>query len=96
MSAENPDSSNLRSGSSSTAQNLSEVKSGPSLSKSAKAEYGNATDWPRIFEANTDIHSDPNKIYPAQKLRIPPNTKAFSMWSVSRAQTAYPPACCDA
>ena len=26
----------------------------------------------RIFEANKDIISDPNKIYPGQVLRIPP------------------------
>ena len=27
---------------------------------------------------------------------MPPNTKPFSMWSVSRPHTAYPPACCEA
>ena len=72
MSEEAPDFSNVRSGSSSTATKVYEVKSGDSLSKIAKAEYGNANEWPRIFEANKDILSDPNKIYPGQKLRIPP------------------------
>ena len=27
--------------------------------------------YPKIFEANTDILKDPNKIKPGQKLRIP-------------------------
>jgi nucleoid-associated protein YgaU len=48
------------------------VKSGDSLSKIAKREYGNANDWKRIFEANKDIIKDPNKIFPGQKLKIPP------------------------
>ena len=46
--------------------------SGDSLSKIAKREYGNAKDWKRIFEANKDILKDPDKIYPGQKLKIPP------------------------
>ena len=46
--------------------------SGDSLSKIAKREYGNANDWKRIFEANKDILKDPNKIFPGQKLKIPP------------------------
>jgi nucleoid-associated protein YgaU len=72
MSEEKPDFSNVRSGSSSTATKIYEVQSGDSLSKIAQAEYGNAHDWPRIFEANKDVLKDPNKIYPGQKLRIPP------------------------
>ena len=72
MSEEKPDFSNVRSGSSSTATKIYEVQSGDSLSKIAQAEYGNANDWPRIFEANMDVLKDPNKIYPGQKLRIPP------------------------
>lgn len=67
-----PDFSNVQSGSSSTAEKTYVVVSGDSLSKIAKREYGNANDWPRIFEANKDILKDPNKIYPGQKLRIPP------------------------
>ena len=72
MSEEKPDFSNVQSGSSSTAAKIYEVKSGDSLSKIAKDEYGNANEWPRIFEANKDVLKDPNKIYPGQKLRIPP------------------------
>jgi len=67
-----PDFSNVQSGSSSTAEKIHEVKSGDTLSKIAQQEYGNANDWPRIFEANKDVLKDPNKIYPGQKLRIPP------------------------
>ena len=72
MSEDKPDFSNVQSGSSSTATKVYEVKAGDSLSKIAKAEYGNANDWPRIFEANKDILKDPDKIYPGQKLKIPP------------------------
>ena len=48
------------------------VKSGDSLSKIAKAHYGNAMKYTVIFEANTPMLKDPNKIYPGQVLRIPP------------------------
>jgi nucleoid-associated protein YgaU len=72
MSEKMPDFSNVQSGSSSTAMKIYEVKAGDSLSKIAKREYGNANDWNRIFEANKDILKDPNKIYPGQKLKIPP------------------------
>jgi nucleoid-associated protein YgaU len=72
MAEEMPDFSDVQSGSSSTAVKIYEVKSGDSLSKIAKAEYGNANDYMIIFEANKDILKDPNKIYPGQKLKIPP------------------------
>lgn len=49
-----------------------EVKSGDSLSKIAKAHYGDAMKYPVIFEANKPMLSDPDKIYPGQVLRIPP------------------------
>ncbi len=48
------------------------VVSGDSLSKIAKAQYGNAMKYPVIFEANKPMLSDPDKIYPGQVLRIPP------------------------
>ena len=51
-----------------------EVKSGDSLSKIAKSVYGDANTYMKIFEANKPMLSDPNKIYPGQKLRIPANT----------------------
>ena len=49
-----------------------EVKSGDSLSKIAKAHYGDAMKYPLIFEANKPMLKDPDKIYPGQVLRIPP------------------------
>ena len=48
------------------------VVSGDSLSKIAKAFYGNAMAYPAIFEANKPMLSHPDKIYPGQMLRIPP------------------------
>lgn len=48
------------------------VVSGDTLSKIAKAHYGNANKYMVIFEANQPLLEDPNKIYPGQVLRIPP------------------------
>ena len=70
--SDTPDFSNVQGGSSSTATKIYEVKPGDSLSKIAKNEYGNANAWPKIYEANKDILKDPNKIFPGQKLKIPP------------------------
>ncbi|RJG13041.1 peptidoglycan-binding protein LysM [Pseudomonas cavernicola] len=47
------------------------VKKGDTLSAIAKAEYGNANLYPKIFEANKPMLSHPDKIYPGQVLRIP-------------------------
>ena len=48
-----------------------EVKSGDSLSKIAKAVYGDAKKYNLIFDANTPMLKDPDLIYPGQMLRIP-------------------------
>jgi nucleoid-associated protein YgaU len=47
------------------------VKKGDTLSAIAKAEYGNANLYPKIFEANKPMLTHPDKIYPGQVLRIP-------------------------
>ncbi len=47
------------------------IEPGDSLSKIAKKYYGNAKDYPRIFEANREVIQDPDKIFPGQKIRIP-------------------------
>jgi len=79
-----PDFSNVQEGSSSTAKPPTPpagatpaagttyvVKAGDSLSKIAKAHYGDANEWHRIFEANRDLIKDPDLIHPGQSLRIP-------------------------
>ena len=48
-----------------------EIQSGDTLSAIAKQYYGNASDYPRIFEANREVIKDANLIYPGQKIRIP-------------------------
>jgi nucleoid-associated protein YgaU len=48
------------------------VQRGDTLSKIAREHYGNASKYPVIFEANQPMLKDPDKIYPGQKLRIPP------------------------
>ena len=72
MAEEMPDFSDVKSGVETTAVKIYEVKSDDTLSKIAKAEYGDANAYNRIFEANKDILKDPNKIYPKQVLKIPP------------------------
>ena len=77
MDKKKPDFSNVRSGSSSTAgspassQRTYVVRKGDSLSKIARAEYGDANEWRRIFDANRDIIDDPDLIHPGQELKIP-------------------------
>jgi nucleoid-associated protein YgaU len=48
------------------------VEKGDSLSKIAKAHYGDASAYHAIFEANKPMLDHPDKIYPGQVLRIPP------------------------
>jgi nucleoid-associated protein YgaU len=47
------------------------VVRGDTLSAIAKSQYGNANQYPKIFEANKPMLSNPDKIYPGQVLRIP-------------------------
>lgn len=47
------------------------VKSGDTLSRIAKEFYGDPQAYHRIFEANRDQLSDPDKISPGQVLKIP-------------------------
>jgi len=47
------------------------VKGGDTLSQIAKQFYGNASAYPKIFEANRDQLSDPDKIKAGQVLKIP-------------------------
>ena len=47
------------------------IEKGDTLSKIAKQYYGNAMDYPKIFEANREVIKDPDLIYPGQKIRIP-------------------------
>ena len=47
------------------------VKRGDTLSAIAKANYGNAGVYRKIFDANEPMLKDPNRIYPGQVLRLP-------------------------
>ncbi|MCL2500238.1 MAG: metallophosphoesterase [Defluviitaleaceae bacterium] len=47
------------------------VQYGDTLARIAQRFYGDATLWPRIFEANRSILTNPNRIYAGQTLRIP-------------------------
>jgi nucleoid-associated protein YgaU len=47
------------------------IKSGDTLSAIAKNYYGKASAYMRIVEANKEVITDPDKIFPGQKIRIP-------------------------
>jgi nucleoid-associated protein YgaU len=47
------------------------VQKGDTLSKIAEEFYGDKMLYTKIFNANRDVLSDPNKIKPGQKLLIP-------------------------
>ena len=47
------------------------VQKGDTLSHIAQAQYGRASQWKRIFEANRDQLDDPDRIQPGQVLKIP-------------------------
>ena len=52
------------------------VKSGDTLSKISQQFYGSANEYMRIFYANRDKLSDPDKIQVGQQLVIPPDENA--------------------
>jgi nucleoid-associated protein YgaU len=79
-----PDFSDVKSGSSSAPSGASPprtktppktytVKKGDSLSKIAKEQYGDGNRWKAIFEANRDLITNPDLIYPGQVLNLPSN-----------------------
>jgi len=47
------------------------VVAGDTLSKIAKREYGDASKWHQIYEANRDTIKNPDLIYPGQTFKIP-------------------------
>jgi nucleoid-associated protein YgaU len=48
------------------------VVSGDNLSKISKQFYGDPNKYMKIFDANKPMLTSPDRIYPGQKLRIPP------------------------
>jgi nucleoid-associated protein YgaU len=51
------------------------VEAGDTLSKISRQFYGEASLYMSIFEANRNILTDPNKIQPGMRLRIPTSGK---------------------
>ena len=48
------------------------VVAGDNLSKISKQFYGDPNKYVKIFDANKPMLTSPDRIYPGQKLRIPP------------------------
>jgi nucleoid-associated protein YgaU len=59
------------SGSGASSSRTYTVKSGDTLSKIAKEHLGDAGSYMKIFDANKDQLSDPDKIKPGQVLKLP-------------------------
>ena len=76
-----PDFSNVVAGSSSAPETTAAsapaagriyvVVKGDTLSQIAEREYGDASRWREIYQANRATIKNPNLIYPGQKLRLP-------------------------
>ena len=64
-------SASASSGAGASASRTYTVKAGDTLSGIAKSELGSAGDYMKIFEANRDQLSDPDKIKPGQVLKLP-------------------------
>lgn len=47
------------------------IQAGDTLGKIAKRVYGDAMQYPKIFEANREVIEDPDKIFVGQKIRLP-------------------------
>jgi nucleoid-associated protein YgaU len=47
------------------------VQAGDTLSAIAKRFFGSASEYMKIFEANRDVLSDPNRVQTGQQLKIP-------------------------
>lgn len=47
------------------------IQAGDTLGKIAKEVYGDAMQYPKIFEANREVIQDPDKIFVGQKIRLP-------------------------
>ncbi|MGZ5007428.1 MAG: YidB family protein [Methylobacter sp.] len=67
----NTDIAETGTGTPTTAARTYTVTSGDTLSKIAKHFYNDGNEWQRIFNANRDILSNPDRIAPGQHLRIP-------------------------
>jgi nucleoid-associated protein YgaU len=48
-----------------------EIKKGDTLSAIAKRQYGDATKWQTIYNANKDVIKNPDLVHPGQKIKIP-------------------------
>ena len=75
-----PDFSDVRGGGSSSApppagaqpqERTYTVQKGDSLSKIAKAVYGDPNQWKAIHQANQDTIKNPDLIFPGQVLKLP-------------------------
>ena len=51
---------------------LHEVRPGESLAAIARHELGHPGLWPLLYRANRDRIKDPERIYPGQRISIPP------------------------
>ena len=58
---------------------LYEVKKGQSLWSIANKLWGDPYKWVRLYDANRDRLDDPDRLYPGQLLRVPPEPAAETL-----------------
>ena len=51
--------------------NFYTIREGDTLSGIAERQYGDASKWSQIFEANRGVIQNPDLIYPGQTIRLP-------------------------
>jgi LysM repeat protein len=64
------------------------VKSGDTLSSIAKRFYGNAADWPALFEVNKSVLRNPNVIDVGQRLQVPQKLPHVTAYTPKHAKPA--------
>ncbi len=62
------------------------VKAGDTLSKISREYLGDANEYMRIFDANKDQLTDPDKIKPGQVLKIPAMDKQLALTVAQRTE----------
>jgi LysM repeat protein len=66
------------------------VRSGDTLSSISSHAYGKSGDWEWLYHVNHGTVSDPNLIYPGQKLNVPANPPANYTLPASEAPATLP------
>lgn len=65
-----------------------EVQAGDTLSRISRHFYGTGADWHYLYEKNTSIISNPNEIFPGQRLDVPASAPSGAVQQPSASTSA--------